>query len=220
MEIDVYNSFDLLQYLKSKNLLQNIQDEFWWDNSGTLEVVFGAILVQNAKWDQVQKSISNLKAQDLLNLKAITNVDLQLLESLISNCGFYRQKAVRLQLLARNIINDFGDFDNFKDYVDRDWLLRQKGIGFESADSILNYALYRDVFVVDKYTQKLLLKFGFEFDDYHDIQDWLVSGIVGNYDKIEKLYYPNIPLSKVYARFHGKIVEYSKKTSCFMLKVN
>ncbi len=210
MKINIYDSFDLLRYLKSKNLLRNVYDEFWWENSGTLEVVFGAILVQNTKWQQVQKSIMNLKMHGLLILESMANIDLKLLESLISNCGFYRQKAARLKLLAKNIINNFGDFNNFKDSVDRDWLLNQKGIGFESADSILNYALYRDVFVVDKYTQKLLSNFGFDFDDYHDIQDWLVSGIIENYNKVEELYYEGVSLSKVYARFHGKIVEYSK----------
>lgn len=218
METSIYDSFDLLQYLKSKNLLQHTHDEFWWENSGTLEVVFGAILVQNTKWQQVQKSIINLKIHDLLTLESMASIDLKLLESLISNCGFYRQKASRLQLLARNIIDYFGDFNNFKDSVDRDWLLNQKGIGFESADSILNYALYRDVFVVDKYTKKLLSNFGFDFDDYNDIQDWLVSGVLENYNKVEELYYKGVSLSKVYARFHGKIVEYSKNLLISPLK--
>lgn len=208
--VEIYNSFDLLQYLKSKNLLKNTKDRFWWDNSGTIEVLVGVILVQNTKWEQVKISIDNLKKQDLLTLESIANIDLRLLESLISNCGFFRQKASRLRLLASNIVDEFGDFDNFKDNVSREWLLSQKGIGFESADSILNYALYRDIIVVDKYTQKLLSKFGFEFEDYHDIQEWLTSGIVSNYDRVECLYCRDISLAEVYARLHGKIVEYSK----------
>ena len=64
--------------------------------------------------------------------------------------------------------------------------------------------------VVDKYTQKLLYTRGFEFDDYDALQDWLTRGVVDNYERIENLYYKEIPLSKVYARFHAKIVEFSK----------
>lgn len=210
MKIDIYNSFDLLSFLKSKNLLANCKDEFWWENSGTLEVVIGVILVQNTKWEQVKKAILNLKSRNLLILESLSNIDLRLLESLIQNCGFYRQKAIRLKLLATNIINEFGDFDNFKNNVSRDWLLDQKGIGFESADSILNYALYREVMVVDKYTQKLLDSQGFIFEDYESLQDWLTCGIVENYNEVENLYYKGIPLSKVYARFHAKIVEFGK----------
>ena len=210
LKIDIYNSFDLLYFLKSKNLQSHCKDEFWWENSGTLEVVFGTILVQNTKWEQVKKAINNLKSRNLLSLQSFVNMDLRLLEYLIQNCGFYRQKALYLKLLATNIINEFGDFDCFKNNASREWLLNQKGIGFESADSILNYAFYREVMVVDKYTQKLLSAQGFEFEDYESLQDWLVCGIVENYDKVENLYYKEIPLSKVYARFHAKIVEFSK----------
>lgn len=215
MKIDIYDSFDLLFFLKSKNLLADCKDEFWWENSGTLEVVIGAILVQNTKWHQVKKAILSLKKYDLITLESLANIDLRLLESLIQNCGFYHQKAIRLKLLATNIISEFGDFDNFKNNASRQWLLSQKGIGFESADSILNYAFYREVMVVDKYTQKLLYTLGFEFDDYDALQDWLTRGVVDNYERIENLYYKEIPLSKVYARFHAKIVEFSKKPSHF-----
>ena len=197
-------------FLKLKNLLSHCKDEFWWENSGTLEVVIGVILVQNTKWEQVKKAILNLKNNNFLTLESLANLDLKLLESLIQNCGFYRQKAIRLKLLATNIINEFGDFNNFKNNASRDWLLNQKGIGFESADSILNYAFYREVMVVDKYTQKLLNMQGFEFEDYESLQDWLTCGIIENYNKVENLYYKEIPLAKVYARFHGKIVEFSK----------
>lgn len=206
----IENSFDLLVYLNKLNLLQYCEDEFWWPHSGTFEVIVGTILTQNTKWENVEFSLVNLKTRNLLNLESLSTMDLKVLESLILKCGFFRQKAQRLQLLSKNIINNFGDFKNFKDEVSRDWLLSQKGIGFESADCILNYAFYRDIMVVDKYTQKLLAKFGLEFFEYDDIQNWLCNGIIQHYEIVENLYYKGIPLSKVYARFHGKIVQYSK----------
>ena len=65
--------------------------------------------------------------------------------------------------------------------------------------------------VVDKYTAKLLSRFGYEFDSYYDIQTWMVYGINENFDKIKSLYGYEISLNKVYTRFHGKIVEFMKR---------
>lgn len=207
----IENSFELLVFLKNKDLLKDSKDEFWWENSGSFEVAIGVILVQNTKWENVKISLQNLKNYHLSDVESLANCDLKLLESLIIKCGFFRQKAQRLQNLSKNIIEDFGDFKNFKSLVTREWLLQQKGIGFESADAILNYSLYREIMVVDRYTQRLLVQFGFEFDNYDDIQSWLQHGIVENYDSIEEIYYKGIDLAKVYARFHAKIVEFSKQ---------
>lgn len=204
------NSYELLAFLKSQNLLDSTNDEFWWHNSGTFEVVIGAILTQNTNWRNVEKSLENLRARNLLSLENLAKCDIYALESYIMPSGFYRQKAQRLGLLAHNIIDEFGDFEGFKERATREWLLAQKGIGKESADSILNYALYREVMVVDKYTQRLLSALGVEFYDYDDIATWLVAGIVENYDKVVALYGYEISLSAVYARFHAKIVEFSK----------
>lgn len=204
------DSFSLLSFLKHKNLLDSTTDPLWWENSGSFEVVIGAILVQNTKWDNVKSSLNNLAKFNLLNLESIANCDISLLQTCISKSGFFRQKAARLQQLANNIINDFSDFDNFRNNVDREWLLSQKGIGKESADCILNYCCFREVMVVDKYTSRLLASYGYEFYEYDDLADFLMQGIVENYEKVAELYGYDIELYKVYARFHGKIVEYSK----------
>lgn len=207
----IYNSYDLLSILKSKNLLKDTIDELWWPNSGSFEVIISTILTQNTKWNNVEYSLNQLKIYNLISLESIINCKTLLLESLIIKCGFFRQKSARLKLLCKNILNDFYNFDNFKNNVTREWLLNQKGIGKESADTILNYACYREIMVVDKYTQRLLSKLGFEFYDYDDIQQWLQNGIIFNYDKVKQIYEYEIELYKIYARFHGKIVEYSKK---------
>jgi endonuclease-3 related protein len=65
--------------------------------------------------------------------------------------------------------------------------------------------------VVDSYTKKLLLSYGYEFETYDEIKDWLEFGINENYDKITQIYDKTIELNEIYARFHGKIVEYMKK---------
>ena len=206
---ELQNSFDLLAFLKVQNLLDNAPP-LWWKNAGSFEVVVGAILTQNTNWKNVEMSLDSLESLGLLGLESIANCDLIILQNAIKTSGFFRQKAIRLQNLAQNILNDFGDFEGFVKSVSREWLLNQKGIGKESADSILNYACGREIMVCDKYTQRLLGECGFEFYEYDDIADFLMRGIVENYERVILLYGREIPLYEVYARFHGKIVEYSK----------
>ncbi len=205
----IENSFDLLAFLKNQNLLDS-SPFLWWKNAGSFEVVVGAILTQNTNWKNVEMSLGALESFDLLGLESLANCDILVLQSAIRQSGFFRQKAIRLQNLAQNILGDFGDFESFKESVSREWLLNQKGIGKESADSILNYACLREVMVADKYTQRLLAEYGFEFWEYDDLAGFLKRGVEENYDKVIALYGYEIELHALYARFHGKIVEYSK----------
>lgn len=205
----IENSFDLLAFLKSQNLLDS-SPPLWWKNAGSFEVIIGAILTQNTNWKNVEMSLDSLMRLDLLGLESLANCDILVLQNAIRQSGFFRQKAIRLQNLAQNILSDFGDFESFKEGVSREWLLNQKGVGKESADSILNYACLREVMVADKYTQRLLAEYGFEFYEYDDLAGFLMRGIEENYDKVIALYGYEIELYALYARFHGKIVEYSK----------
>ena len=205
----IENSFDLLAFLKSQNLLKS-SPPLWWKNAGSFEVVIGAILTQNTNWKNVELSLGALESLGLLSLESLANCDILVLQNAIRQSGFFRQKAIRLQNLAQNILGDFGDFESFKESVSREWLLNQKGVGKESADSILNYACLREVMVADKYTQRLLAEYGFEFWEYDDLAGFLMRGVEENYDRVVALYGYEIKLHALYARFHGKIVEYGK----------
>ena len=204
------DSIWILERLKELNLLEG-REPWWWPNALSFEVVVGAILTQNTKWNNVELSLLNLKQarilsddseQSLENLANSANI-----ENLIMPSGFYRQKSARLIALARAIKTDFGSFASFCENTDREWLLSQKGIGFESADSILSYACGREVMVVDKYSFKFLAKLGVEIFDYNELQAWFM-----NLDSrsLQKLY-GDMPLAQIYARYHGKIVEFSKR---------
>jgi len=204
MQID--NPIDLLLYLKSLNLLEQ-KPKFWWPNFGRFEVVVGAILTQNTKWENVEKSLANLKG--FLELEEFVKLDIDYLKEYIRPSGFYNQKGVRLHKLAQNIMQEFGSFEGFRENVSREWLLKQKGIGLESADSILCYACGRDEFVVDSYTNRLLKSIGYEFESYEDIKNWFENGIIESWNEISELYEDNLNLC--YARLHGKIVEFNKR---------
>jgi len=207
---EINNSYDLLVYLKNQDLIPH-NLEYWWPNNNDFEILLGSILTQNTKWQNVEKSLENLRNLDLLSLEKISEVELSLLVEAITPSGFKNQKSKRLILLAKNILDEFGSFNSFKENVTRDWLLNQKGIGPETADAILCYSCHQEYMVVDSYTNRLLKRFGYEFESYYDIQTWIVYGINENYDKIAKLYGYEISLNKLYARFHGKIVEFMKR---------
>ncbi|GAB6074414.1 3-methyladenine DNA glycosylase [Nautilia lithotrophica] len=203
------NSYELLEELRGKNLLTN-KPKYWWPGYGTFEVVVGAVLTQNTKWENVEKALNKLRIENgELRIEEIASYDPIYLAELIKPAGFYNQKSKRLITLSRNILGDFGDFENFKENVDREWLLSQKGIGFETADSILCYACGRDIMVVDAYTRRLLKKHGYEFESYDDMREWCERGIEENWEKLSDVYENSLNLC--YARFHGKIVEFMKK---------
>ncbi len=191
--------------------LKEERDPLWWPNSGTFEVVVGAILTQQTKWEKVEKALENLKARDLLSLEAIARTDLRELAALIKPSGFYNTKAKRLRTLCRNILERFGAFETFAVEVEREWLLAQKGVGEESADSILCYGCNREVFVMDSYTARILDAFGYTFESYAQMQAWMEEGVRSHKAKIDALYEKPQDLNRLYARFHGKIVEFAKE---------
>jgi endonuclease-3 related protein len=210
---DFINGYDLLYALKKAKYCANTKDEKWWPNSGSFEVIIGAILTQNTKWQNVEKALENLRNINALNLEAIVQMDIKLLANTIKPSGFYNTKAKYIKRLSLNIKKDFEDFNNFRQEVTRKWLLSNKGVGFESADSILCYACHRDEMVADAYSYRLLVAFGIELEEYDDIKSFLEQGINENIEKIYQLYGEDISLNTIYARFHGKIVQYCIKNS-------
>ncbi len=195
---------ELFKLLKVAGYDNKSRDSWWWPNSGSFEVVVGAILTQNTTWKNVEKSLANLK--NYLNLERFATLDIVTLQELIRPSGFYRQKANYLRLLSNSILEEFQTFQNFQEEVTKEWLLAQKGIGHESSDAILNYACYKEAFVVDSYTNRLLKAFGYEFNSYLELQEWIVDSFYNGYKEV----FPTLSRANAYARAHGMVVEYCK----------
>ena len=134
----------------------------WWPAETPFEVVVGAILTQNTNWRNVERAIAHLRAAGTLTPEPLLSLPRAELEKLIRPAGFFRQKAERLQLFTAHLFARFGDdlaamLAGDLDAVRRD-LLALKGIGPETADSILLYAGGRPSFVVDAYTRRLFTR--------------------------------------------------------------
>lgn len=202
--MELSDSWELFSALEKLKLLEN-SPPLWWPSYGTFEVVVGAVLTQNTQWERVQISLENLRSRDLLDPVLLSQCHNESLMELIRPSGLFKAKASNLIRLSHNLIEEFGDFETFALSVDRDWLLSQKGIGPETADSILCYACARPAMVVDAYTARLLNAFGYEFESYDELQEWCEAGVRGYFDAVQ--------LPAAFARFHGMIVEYVKRNS-------
>lgn len=185
----------------------NLKNHFWWPNYGTFEVVVGAVLTQNTKWQNVESSLLNLKNKGVLSIEGILSLDDETLANLIKPSGFNNVKTKRLKNLLSAISLEFGDFENFKDSVDKEWLISQKGIGAESCSAILCYACERDEMVVDNYTIKIFNFLNYEFESYLEAQEWL-CGV--DFDMLSKKY-DFKSLNELYCAYHGLFVEFGKE---------
>lgn len=134
----------------------------WWPAETSFEVCIGAIITQNAPWTGVEKSISALKKISLFDVHSIAAAPEEAIADAIRPSIYYNQKARRIKAFCRFLTDDFeGKIENLAQldlYDARRCLLLINGIGPETADSILLYALKMPIFVVDAYTRRIFLR--------------------------------------------------------------
>lgn len=164
---------------------QNLFDYFgpqnWWPGETPFEIIVGAVLTQNTNWGNVSKAINNLNDAGLLRFNSLKLLTVDEIASHIRPSGYYNLKAKRLRNLL-DMIEEiyFGELDLFlEDSLDsaRDNLLSVKGVGPETADSILLYACGLPTFVIDTYTHRVFSRHQLvdEETDYESLQDLFVS---------------------------------------------
>jgi len=166
-----------------RRLLAHFGPQHWWPGETPFEVMVGAVLTQNTNWQNVEKAIANLKEAGLLSLPAMAALSQEELAEYIRPAGYYNIKAGRLRNLFAMIAEKW---DNDVDYllqqpasVLREQLLSVKGIGPETADSMVLYAAGKPVFVVDAYTHRILARHELitEEDDYFQIQELFMDNL-------------------------------------------
>jgi endonuclease III related protein len=158
--------------------------QHWWPGETPIEIAVGAVLTQNTSWSNVERAIANLKAAGCLDACTLHGLDVEQLETLIRPAGYFRVKAKRLRNFTTWLCDRYGgDMQSLADLPTarlREELLGISGIGPETADSILLYALNRPVFVVDTYTARVMVRHGLiapEGLDYHQLQDLFTSNL-------------------------------------------
>jgi len=134
----------------------------WWPGNSPFEIVVGAVLTQNTNWANVEKAIQNLNAADVLEPARLLSLPVDELKRLVRPAGFYNQKAVRLRAVTRWWLDCGILIAPAKADVDAlcSDLLKIDGIGFETADCILLYALRLPTFVIDAYTRRAAARIG------------------------------------------------------------
>jgi endonuclease-3 related protein len=152
----------------------------WWPSSSAFEVMVGAILTQQTNWRNVERALQLIREGSGLEVSAMASTPLEELEEMVRPAGFYRQKAARLKLMARYLVEMHqGDPEGIlgKDAEDaRNELLSLPGVGKETADSILIFAGGRPKFVAAAYTSRILSRTGvLDSTDYDEIQSFVES---------------------------------------------
>ena len=158
-----------------KQLYNAFGPQHWWPAETSFEVVVGAILTQNTSWKNVEKAIECLKERKLLDVDAMYKTKLKIIKECVKPAGFYNQKAERLKLFVEHVVKNYDG--NLNEMLEKDVeelrkeLLSLKGIGKETADSILLYAANKPVFVIDAYTKRICKRMGIsQSDDYEELR--------------------------------------------------
>jgi endonuclease-3 related protein len=162
----------------------------------------GAILTQNTAWSNVERAISNLKQAGVLHQQGIQSLPIENLGELIRPSGYYNQKAKRLHNLCAFLDENGGErgLNDMNTTTLRELLLSISGVGPETADDILLYALERPVFVVDAYTRRIFSRLGMLRGDegYEEIKSGFEQAL--GYDLL------------LFKEYHALIVLHGKET--------
>jgi endonuclease-3 related protein len=189
-------------------MLRRFGPQKWWPARTSFEVAIGAILTQNTSWSNVERAIRNLRRAGCLSLRALDRLAVTELARLIRPSGYYNMKARRLKsflsFLKEQHAGSLKKMSRRLLPFLRPQLLGVNGIGPETADSILLYALGKPVFVVDAYTRRFCGRHGLAAPD-------------AGYEELQALFSRHLPAQvSLFNEYHALIVrlgkEYCRKT--------
>lgn len=183
------------------DLYRSFGPQSWWPGDTPFEIMIGAILTQNTRWANVHRTLKNIKQEGLLSPhELLYNQDR--IPQLIRPSGFYNVKSKRLIAFLEYFLGSYnGDIALMKQKdctMLRNELLEIDGIGYETADCILLYALSYPVFVIDAYTRRIFSRHGFFPHD-------------APYDELQRFFHHNLPRQvELYNEYHALLVQLGK----------
>lgn len=175
-------------------LFENYGKQNWWPciSNKKFEVIVGTILTQNTSWTNVERAIKNLNDNNLLDAKKIIDIDVKKLADLIKPSGYYNQKAERLKIISEFFLSNKNP--------SREELLNLKGVGKETADSILLYAYNKPYFVIDTYTKRIVNRLGFKESEYDGLQELFHRNLKKDYKLFNEFHALFIRLGKEHCK--------------------
>ncbi|GAB7022801.1 endonuclease III domain-containing protein [Salidesulfovibrio brasiliensis] len=183
-------------------MLDALGPSHWWPGDSPFEVCVGAILTQNTAWTNVEKAIAALREADVLEPEAMYSLPQERLAECIRPAGYFNIKAARLRSFLKFLKDqtnwDISALESSNTDSLREQLLGIKGIGPETADSMLLYAFNRPMFVVDAYTARIMTRHGMAPEE-------------SNYFELQSLFMDSLPEDvPMYNEFHALIVRVGK----------
>lgn len=176
--------------------------QHWWPGETPFEVIIGAILTQSTAWTNVEKAIANLKAAGVLDPESLHSIPTGDIAMLIQPSGYYNAKATKVKAFIERLHDKHGNSLNQLFELDTSDLRREllsiHGIGPETADSILLYAAYRPVFVIDAYTKRIIGRLG-------------LAPSSDSYEAFQKLFTDRLPRDEnLFNEYHALLVRHGK----------
>jgi endonuclease-3 related protein len=204
--------------VKVERIVRSLADHYgeiaWWPGDTDI-VMIGAILTQQTRWENVERALLELQKRGLDSMHSLFSADKQDIEDVIRCTGFYRIKAQRLQSLAAHVLESYGSVERMNQIpteIIRAGLLSVKGIGEETADSILCFGFLRTSFVIDAYTERIVR----------------CTGVKDKRQELKPLFESILPGDQVvYRQTHAHMVEYAKEycgkkrcNECILVNLN
>jgi endonuclease-3 related protein len=184
-------------------LFATLGPQHWWPGRTRFEIIVGAILTQNTSWNNVARAIANLRRAKLLSPAAIKRVSAKTLAAHLRPSGYFRQKTKTLKTFVAFLYSKHsGSLERLFAMpagAARDELLGLRGIGPETADSILLYAGKHPVFVVDAYSRRILERHG-------------LAHAKSTYEELRSRFESALPRDhQLFNEFHALIVHTGKR---------
>ncbi|MFH1248640.1 MAG: endonuclease [archaeon] len=186
-------------------LLGHFGKQHWWPakskgDAKKLEICIGAILTQNTNWKNVEKALENLRKNNFLTLEKIRKTDVKIIAQLIKPSGYYNQKSLKIMAFLEFLEKyPFEELSKIEIKKARELLLNVHGIGKETADSMLLYALKKPIFIIDAYTKRAFSRI------------MPNTSLLKEYDNWQKFFEDNLSKDeKLFNEYHALIVELGK----------
>jgi len=183
-----------------QRLFDHYGPQSWWPAEHEFEVMVGAVLTQNTNWKNVELALENLRKHNVLDFHEILKLEIGDLETLIRPAGFYRKKANTIRSICSCLVDHQGieGLSRQSHEYCRKAILDITGIGDETADAILLYALDKPAFVIDKYTNRIVSRLN------------STDSSLGAQDLQQAFMQQLPPQLACYQEYHALLVEHAK----------